>query len=212
MPTVFEESTPALHLSQHPHHHAGFRERTHGWTSFALHPKDIRFETQEESEEIILFLRQHFITLLPSLLLCGFLLFVPPFLFPMIFRSLSETIGLPLGYMVIGFAFWYVAVFDILLMNFIHWFFNIFIITNMRIIDIDFVHLLYKEFSEAKIERIQDISFQTKGMVATMFDFGDVLIQTAGEHPNFIFESVPKPAKVVDVLSDLTKNPGRNPL
>lgn len=213
MPTVFEETTPAPRQPpQHSPRHGGFRDRTHGWTSFALHPKDIRFETQEESEEIILFLRQHFITLLPSLLLCGLLLFVPPLLFPMIFRSLSQTIGLPVGYMVIGFSFWYVAAFGILLMNFIHWFFNIFIVTNRRIIDIDFVHLLYKEFSEAKIERIQDISFQTKGMVATMFDFGNVLIQTAGEHPNFIFESVPKPAKVVDVLSDLTRDTGRNPL
>ncbi len=212
MPTVFEETTPApQHPHSHPHHHGGMRSKIYGWTSFALHPKDVRFETQEESEEIILFLRQHIILLLPSVLLCGLLLFVPPVLFPMIFQSLSQTIGLPLGYMVVGSAFWYVAVFGIFLMNFIHWFFNIFIVTNQRIIDIDFVHLLYKEFSEAKIERIQDISFQTKGIVATMFDYGDVLIQTAGEHPNFIFQSVPKPGKVVDVVSDLSKHKGELP-
>jgi len=202
MPTVFEHTTPDSHhtVSHRPH---GMRQRTFGWTSFALHPKGIRFETQEESEEIILFLRQHIILLIPHIVLVGLLIIIPPVIFPMIFRSLSESVALPVGYMIIGWAFWYVVVFGILLTNIIHWFFNIFIVTNKRIIDIDFVNLLYKEFSEAKIDKIQDISFQTMGILATMFDYGNVFIQTASEKPNFVFESVPKPAKVVDVISDL---------
>ncbi len=77
--------------------------------------------------------------------------------------------------------------------------------TNERIVDIDFVNLLHKDIAETQLERVQDISYNTKGILATMFNFGDVTIQTAGEVPNFIFERVPKPSEVVDIISDHAK-------
>jgi hypothetical protein len=105
-----------------------------------------------------------------------------------------------------GTVFWYLALFGYLLTVFIQWYFNIFIVTNHRIIDIDFLFLLYKKFAEAKIEKIQDVSFRTGGIMATMFNYGDVLIQTASEMPNFVFEKVPRPSEVVHVVSDLLEN------
>jgi hypothetical protein len=36
-----------------------------------------------------------------------------------------------------------------------------------------------------------------------MFDYGNVTIQTAAEVPEFKFESVPNPEKVVKILDDL---------
>jgi hypothetical protein len=41
------------------------------------------------------------------------------------------------------------------------------------------------------------------GVVRTIFNYGDVLIQTASEVPNFEFLAVPKPDQVVKVLQDL---------
>jgi hypothetical protein len=177
----------------------------HVLSTFAYKPKGVHFETQEEGEEVLLFLRQHIILLLPWLVISLALLIIPTIGIPAIIRFLPKPLMIPNGYLIVGTMFWYLAVFGFFLTKIIHWFFNIFIVTNERIVDIDFVNLLYKEFSEAKVTRIQDMSYQTKGILATFFNFGDVLIQTAGEVPNFVFESVPRPAYVVDTISDLIK-------
>jgi len=181
-------------------------------TAYIANPKDIHFETQDKDEEVILFLRQHIIVLIPKIILGFFLLFVPTVLFPILSVSFQDIIEIPTGYMIIGVLFWYLATVGYLLTVFIHWYFNIFIVTNERIIDIDFLYLLYKKFAETRIEKVQDISLRTGGIMATMFNYGDVLIQTASELPNFVFEKVPKPSEVVDVISDLTerKRNGRN--
>jgi uncharacterized membrane protein YdbT with pleckstrin-like domain len=118
---------------------------------------------------------------------------------------LQSPIEIPAGYVVVGTVFWYVASFGFFLTVFLQWYFNIFIVTDKRIIDIDFLYLLYKKFAEAQLFRIQDVSFRTGGIMATMFNFGDVLIQTAGELPNFVFEKVPRPSDVVHIISDLTE-------
>lgn len=179
--------------------------KMHIYTAFATRPSHLRFANQEKGETVILFLRQHLITLVPWFALGVVLLIAPTVLFPLLLKLVSFSIHIPVGYVIVGTIFWYIATFGLLLSRFIYWFFNIFIVTNERIIDIDFVNLLYKDVSEAQLSRVQDISYQTRGIFATMFDFGDVIIQTAGEVPNFAFEIVPKPSQVVDIISDNAK-------
>ena len=177
----------------------------HPFRTFISHPKDIRFETQEVEEEIILFLRQDLVTLIPWIFAIGGLAIAPMIILPLFQKYLVLPIPIPATYYVVGTAFWYVMVFGLVLSQLLHWYFNIFIVSNERIIDIDFVHLLYKKFSETRLDRVQDIKYTMSGLAATIFNYGNVVIQTAGEVPNFVFESVPYPEKVVDVISDLVK-------
>lgn len=172
-------------------------------TSFAVSPDGVRFETQEKEERVVLFLRQHLITLFGPTALVVFMAFAPLLLFPFLSRFLPLPIDIPVSYVVVGTAFWYVVTFGLGLMSFLRWFFNIYIVTDKRIVDIDFLHLLYKEFSEARLERIQDISFKSGGLLAAFFDYGDANVQTAGEMPNIEFVAVPRPAKVVETISEL---------
>jgi uncharacterized membrane protein YdbT with pleckstrin-like domain len=173
-------------------------------TSFAVSPEGIRFETQEKEEKVVLFLRQHLIVLLGPTLLVIFLALAPVVFFPLLFRFLTLPFSIPTGHIVVGTAFWYVVTFGYALMSFLRWFFNIYIVTDRRIVDIDFVHLLYKEFAEARIDKIQDISYKSSGIFSVFFDYGDAYVQTAGgDMPNIEFLAVPKPAKVVEAISDL---------
>jgi len=218
MPVLFEAPSPPPKKTSKKAVHSAIKipiqpkMDTTPLTSYITRPRDIHFETQDADEEVILFLRQHIIVLIPQLVLGFFLFFVPLFLFPFLIRFLESPVEIPAGYTIIGTLFWYLATFGYLLAVFIHWHFNIFIVTNHRIIDIDFFYLLYKKFAETRIEKVQDISLRTGGIMATMFNYGDVLIQTASELPNFVFEKVPKPSEVVDVISDLTerRKNGRN--
>ncbi len=175
------------------------------FSAFATHPKRLRFETQENDEVIVLFLRQHLITLLPWIVIGVLLVVAPTILFPVLYKALATVVSIPTGYIIVGTIFWYVGTFGLLLSKFMHWFFNIFIVTDERIVDIDFINLLHKDVAETRLSRVQDISYSTNGIFAALFNYGNVSIQTAGEQPNFSFECVPKPNKVVDIISDTAK-------
>jgi len=175
-------------------------------TAFAVNPKDLRFETQEEAEKIILFVRQHFIVNVPWILVTIVLVIAPTVIFRILFRALSLNMSFPASYYVIVTMFWYLATFGFALASFIGWFFNIYIVTNERIVDIDFYYLLYKKFAEAELARIQDIRYTSGGILAAMFNFGNVVVETAGEAPNIDFESIPHPERVVETIRELTEH------
>lgn len=174
-------------------------------TAFAVNPTSLRFETQEDTEKVILFLRQHFIVNVPWILGTILLVIAPTVIFPRLFHALSLNMAFPTSYYVVGTMFWYLATFGFALASFIGWFFNIYIVTNERIVDIDFFYLLYKKFSEAELTKIQDINYTSGGLLAAVFNFGNVVVETAGEAPNIDFELIPFPEKVVETIRELTE-------
>ncbi len=202
MPTIFEALATKPPKSSGPQKHP-VHSPVKLLTAFALHPDGVRFETQEKEEEVILFLRQHVIVNLPWLLIAGVLLAAPTVIFPLLFGTLRLHPVVPAGYIIVGTFFWYLMTFGFVLANFISWFFNIYIVTDQRIVDIDFLYLLYKQFSEAELSKIQDINYSTGGLVATIFNYGNVTIETAGEMPNLEFSKVPFPDKVVQTIRKL---------
>lgn len=175
-------------------------------TAFAVNPKGLRFETQEDAEKVILFLRQHIVVNVPWILMTILLVIAPTVLFPLLFRALSLSMTFPVSYYIVGTIFWYLATFGFALASFIGWFFNIYIVTNERIVDIDFFYLLYKKFSQAELTKIQDINYTSGGLLAAMFNFGNVVVETAGESPNIDFELIPFPEKVVETIRELTEH------
>src|SRR3989337_2411700 len=81
-------------------------------TVFAVNPDGVKFETQEEAEEVVLFLRQHLIVLVPAVLIVALLLLAPPVLFPLLISALGNLpVSLPQGYTFVGGLFWYLATF-----------------------------------------------------------------------------------------------------
>jgi len=167
-------------------------------SAFASFPKRVSFETQEEKEKIILLLRKHWITNISWILLVVLMVFSPLFLsiFPLI--SL-----LPGRFQAMAVLIWYLITLAVFLEKFLSWYFNVYIITDERIIDVDFYSLVYKRISETKIDRIQDVSYSQGGLFQALFNFGNITIQTAAEVPEFEFDQVPQPAKVVRVLNNL---------
>jgi uncharacterized membrane protein YdbT with pleckstrin-like domain len=58
---------------------------------------------------------------------------------------------------------------------------DVWIITTERIIDIEQHGLFHRAVSEIAVERVQNVTVETPGFLATMLGFGNVKIQTAGE-------------------------------
>ena len=174
-------------------------EGRHGlFSAFRFHPKNVNFETKEKEEKVILMLRQHPITNLGWILMSVILFLCPP-----IFQRTGLLNLLPVGYPLVIKLAWYLVTFAYAMEGFFKWYFNVFFVTTRRVIDVDFFNLINKRVSDAEIEKIQDVSYSTSGPIGTIFNFGDVLIQTAAELQELSFERVPNPEKVAGILDKL---------
>lgn len=166
--------------------------------SFVALPSKIRFETQDKGEKIILLLRRHWITNISWILIAILMIAAPSILKFIPFLSF-----MPPRFQLIAIAIWYLVTLAFVFEGFLVWFFNVYIITDERIIDVDFISLVYRRITDAQIEKIEDITYKTGGLLRSIFDYGDIFIQTAAQRPEIDFESVPKPDKVVKVLNQL---------
>ncbi|OGM14730.1 hypothetical protein A3D84_00565 [Candidatus Woesebacteria bacterium RIFCSPHIGHO2_02_FULL_42_20] len=161
-------------------------------------PDHLNFETQDKKEKVVLLLRRHPITNLPWIIFVILMLFAPLLLivFPV-------TAFLPARFQLISIMAWYVFVFTYAFENFLVWFFNVNIITDERIVDIDFHNFVYKEVTDAELDNIEDVTYTMGGPIRTMFNYGNVFVQTAGEAQNIEMLGIPKPDRVAKILQEL---------
>ncbi|MCS7093109.1 MAG: hypothetical protein NZL96_01590 [Patescibacteria group bacterium] len=166
--------------------------------AFLTYPK-IKFDTREEGEEVILLLRAHpftqlgwiFNTLLLICVLVVFNFFAGNFL-------RGNQIWL-INIFAVVYIFTYVWI------NLINWYFNVGILTNKRLVDIDFNGFLYREISTAHLENIEDMTIKSGGYFGSFFDYGSIYIQTAGVENYIEFHDVPYPSFVISTINSLIK-------
>lgn len=197
MPDIFTAAKEKVAIKKTLYKNLPMQERK-PLSSFLMSPEKIHFETREDEEKIVLFLRKHFITNIPWIFTGIIMLLTPA-----VVSSLTILDQVPPNFRFIFYMIWYLITMAYILESFITWFFNVYIITDERIVDIDFYNLIYKEVSDANLDKIEDVSYKMGGVIRTLFNYGDVLIQTAAEVTNFDFMAVPYPDKVAKVLQDL---------
>lgn len=172
--------------------------------SFFDRPPKIFFAEQEEDEDVEIFLRQHFITNVPWILTAIFLFVLPPILIQLDSRfsfNLLNSIPQDLRFGVI--ILWYLLVLAYVIEHFLFWYFNVYIVTNVHIIDVDFFSLLQRDIVAIHLKDIESVSSNIKGIFASLFNYGDVQIETAAKAQEIIFEAIPKPDIVADRIQDL---------
>ncbi len=169
------------------------------FSSFITQPNNVHFETQHENEKILMLLRQHPIVNVRWFFLT-ILLIIAPFILLSIFPFLDF---LPTQFDFFAWIGWYLLVFVFAIEGFLSWYYNIYIITDERIVDVDFYSLLYRSVSEAKLDKIEDVTSTMAGLSGAMFNFGTITIQTAAEKREFEFVNVPNPAKITKFINEM---------
>lgn len=170
---------------------------------FALEPRGIGFEGQDRGEQIILLLRAHIVTLAGTLI-AVFLMLLVPFVVVPLFAAIQINLSLILtsGQLFWLIVVWYLFTFGFAFYRFLFWYYNVYILTNERIVDLDFRGILDRQISFTTLNHIEDVSPKTIGFFETFFNYGSVLIETAAERPEFEFSHVPKPDIVADRILD----------
>ncbi|PIR73645.1 MAG: hypothetical protein COU40_01350 [Candidatus Moranbacteria bacterium CG10_big_fil_rev_8_21_14_0_10_35_21] len=168
------------------------------------------FKGQRDGEEVLQILRRHwfdiFLQLFWAFLILAFLTFIStalPSLFPAISKApyknlftFLENLFLLLIW-IISFVIW------------VDYYFDVWIVTNKRVVNIEQKGLFSRNVSELELEKIQDITTEVHGLIPTFLNYGDVFIQTAGERERFLFRKIPNPYKVKNILMNLQEKKER---
>ncbi|HAJ37811.1 MAG TPA: hypothetical protein DCL15_19250 [Chloroflexi bacterium] len=80
---------------------------------------------------------------------------------------------------------------------------DLWIITSERLIDSTKTTPFNQDIKTATLTNIQDINIRKRGIFQTIFEYGDVICQTASASGHtFEFLGVAKPAEVLDLIDD----------
>lgn len=172
------------------------------FSSYIERPTDCRFEGQDPGEKILLLLRAHPITNLGWIIPAVLLFFVPFFLADILRFLNLDPATIPSTYGMLFLIINYLLVLIIVFEGFLYWYFNVYIVTEKNIIDVDFHSILFKNIDVAPLRNIEDTSSSMGGILNSIFHYGDVFIQTAGTTKNIDLHAVQKPHYVADFILD----------
>ncbi|PIR97869.1 MAG: hypothetical protein COT89_02245 [Candidatus Colwellbacteria bacterium CG10_big_fil_rev_8_21_14_0_10_42_22] len=97
---------------------------------------------------------------------------------------------------------WLTILWSLFFIIWTNYYLDVWILTDKKIIDIEQYTLFSRDVSEFRLDRIQDITVEVKGIVATFLKFGTLHVQTAGTHHEFMIKNVPNPYQVRDMIMD----------
>lgn len=156
--------------------------------------KEHPFPGQAPDEKVLLFARRHWLSFLPFLGITIAMSLIPMITIILVYFTDSDIFtSFVLTLIIFGFSAYLLLVLAVFLVAWMDYYFDILILTDRRIIDIEQRGLFNREITELELLHIEDVRAELKGFWQSFFNFGEVYIQTAGTAPNFSFPFIPNP-------------------
>lgn len=161
------------------------------------------FNWRVEEDGIITYRRNYFIlfweVLLPFLVL-GLLFLLAGVVYRYVFANLVAVLAATTPLVLIT-LFW-------MLWRYEDWHNDMFQVTPFDVIDIDRKPFGFGESrKQAPLDNIQNVRAEQPGFFATVFDYGNVHIETAGAGADIVFDKIPRPSMVLsDIFRRLEEN------
>lgn len=99
------------------------------------------------------------------------------------------------------YATWMLAIWMGFGIYFTNYYLDVLFVTNRRIIDVEQFGLFSRDIAELHLDNIEDIRVETKGLIPSLFKYGDLHLQTAGDNREFHMKNVCEPYKVQETIS-----------
>lgn len=150
------------------------------------------------NEKILIVLHRHWLVLFGKLVVCVFLALVP-FLALGILAASNIQVVLSGNIILFAFSVYMMIIALIMFLFWMDYYFDIWIITTERIIDIEQRGLFNREVSEFMLMHVEDVTIEIPGILATLMKFGNIMIQTAGEN-SFKISQVPRVYEAKNII------------
>jgi signal transduction histidine kinase len=149
----------------------------------------------EPNEYIVIIARRHWFSSVLQTLGLMFSLLIPVFVTSLVFAlpDRVEQLGNTGILTIIILISWFFIIWNIAFVIWTNHFLDVLVITNLHIIDIEQVGLWHRQISTVQLQKVQDISSKTEGIIASILNYGELEIQSAGSLTNFIVKGIQKP-------------------
>lgn len=148
----------------------------------------------KDDEQVLRVVRNHWIAMAPGAVVASLFVAAPFFFMLPLFSAGTR------GF--VGFAAFLAVGLLLTARVFYVWYWNAFVITSHRVVDVDQRGFLSRTVSEAVYDKIQDVSYAVKGLWGTIFRFGTVDLQTAGASANLELPYVHEPREVHHLITE----------
>ncbi len=172
-------------------------------TTFCRNPRDVQLGGQDPDENIILFLRQDFITNFGWIFSFFIFALLPVLIFPLLSLANISLDFLPFRFVILIVIFYYLILLGYAFANFVTWFYTIGVISDKKFVDIDFHNLSSIHVGTVNLKDASDAKYKQAGFFQSFFDYGDIIVTIEATKEQFIFERTPRPALITDLLSDM---------
>ena len=165
------------------------------------------FKGVGENEEIVKVVHRNWFYLLQQFLLVFVLVvifFVSIFLLPLFAPGFASPQTKEFALFFENFFVLVVWIYGFMI--WIDYYFDVWIITTQRIVNIEQRGMFSRKVSEMEYSKMQDITVDVSGFLPTVINYGDVKIQTAGEDKEFVFKTVSDPYHIKNIIFNMQKN------
>lgn len=161
------------------------------------------FEGQNRNEKVYIMARRHWLTNV-GWIMNNVIYIMLPLLVGLLFNvfdpKLPAVNGQVFSVLVLGY---YSLVFTNIFKNFVDWYFDIYFVTNERVMDVIFKPFASYQIEEIPLDSIESVREKTPGVLAAIFNFGNITITTEANDRSMVFPYISRPTKVRDIISDL---------
>lgn len=84
--------------------------------------------------------------------------------------------------------------------SFTRYYLNVWVLTSQRIVDIEQRRFFSREVSSVLLNRVQDVTTNVTGVVASLFGIGSINVQSAGAKNEFRMVGIPQPEEMRDLI------------
>lgn len=167
---------------------------------------------QHTGEEIVFHIRRHWFIFFKIFLFFIFLSLIPVTLYFLIQQNVPTLLDGEISYplILILFLTYYLILLISLFTAWTETYLDVWTITTDRIISREQNGLFNRVVSELDLRRVQDVTAEQKGFFPTIFYYGDVYIQSAGEKERFVFEQISQPYKIAKLIQQLDEKAKKN--
>jgi len=148
----------------------------------------------EDDEILVAKVRKHWWPLFIWGVRMVFLAILPLIVFGVLLAFSSENITERITY-IFGFFYtmWIAVLWALFFIEWTDYRFDMWVITNQRVVDIDQAGLFARNIATVRLEDIEDITVETYGFIKTIFKFGTLMVQTAGSKNEFFLKNARNP-------------------
>jgi hypothetical protein len=158
----------------------------------------------EEGETVLMEIRKHWFVFFAEGFFLSIAAIMPPIIYSVVAAVLPidiDVAGNSRAFLSFIYSLWLLLLWIAFFVQWTNYYLDVWYVTQKRIIDVEQKRLFHREVSSIRFDKVQDITVDVKGILATFLNIGDIKVQTAGEtSQHFVMKYAANPDRVRKIV------------